>query len=81
MALVKRCPLLRFLMEDLAGHGYDELVLGRTTSEQRPYKQQYGPRWTTSVTIDASLSVEQLLPLQPDGDPPAAAAAEPAFWR
>ncbi|MFD5814779.1 GNAT family N-acetyltransferase [Streptomyces sp. NPDC127038] len=42
--------LLRHLIEDLTGEGFDALDLGRTTGLQQAYKRQYAPVWTDTLS-------------------------------
>ncbi|MET7605894.1 GNAT family N-acetyltransferase [Streptomyces avermitilis] len=42
--------LLRHLARDLCDHGFRVLDLGRTAEGQHTYKEQYRPRWTSTVS-------------------------------
>jgi CelD/BcsL family acetyltransferase involved in cellulose biosynthesis len=42
--------LLRHLIRDVHDHGFQILDLGRTAEGQHAYKEQYRPRWTTTLT-------------------------------
>ncbi|MEU2357696.1 GNAT family N-acetyltransferase [Streptomyces misionensis] len=50
-ALAPGHALLRHLADDLRTHAFHTLDLGRTTAGQHAYKDQYQPRWSSTLTV------------------------------